>query len=159
MRDYHEAIENLRVPDNDRFRSLVVEYRGSAQYKALSEVTKRKRGPWLDRVADYFGDLRIAQFERPEKIRPIIIRWRKQWADKPRTVRFCDRGLSCVLSYAVDPLGRLATTVPVHKNVCIAPTEARLFLAHADIGALKRTCSIEIARAADLAFTHGLEAR
>jgi hypothetical protein len=24
----------------------------------------------LDRIAEYFGDLRIAQFDRPEKIRP-----------------------------------------------------------------------------------------
>ena len=32
--------------------------------------TKRVWGPWLDRVAEYFGDLRVGQFDRPEKIRP-----------------------------------------------------------------------------------------
>ena len=36
-------------------------------------------------IADYFGELRIAQFDRPEKIRPVIRRWRSRWADKPRT--------------------------------------------------------------------------
>jgi antitoxin HigA-1 len=40
---------------------------------------------WLDQIGDYFGELRVAQFDRPEKIRPVIRRWRNQWADKPRT--------------------------------------------------------------------------
>jgi hypothetical protein len=58
---------------------------------------------------ELLGDLRIAQFERPEKIRPIIRRWRNQWADKPRTADYAMQVLSRVLSHAVDPLGKLAT--------------------------------------------------
>ena len=54
--------------------------------------TQQKWGPWLDRIAEHFGELRIAQFERPEKIRPIIRQWRNQWADKPRTADYALAG-------------------------------------------------------------------
>jgi hypothetical protein len=54
----------------------------SSRRKTRGALTTR-RLPWLDRIADYFGELRIVQFDRPEKIRPLIHRWRNQWADKP----------------------------------------------------------------------------
>src|SRR5215470_12225034 len=88
MSSYREAIENHRIPNPDRFRALVARYKGSDDYRKLAESTKRNWGPWLDRIRDYFGDLRIAQFDRPEKIRPVIRRWRNQWADKPRTADY-----------------------------------------------------------------------
>ena len=37
---------------------------------SLAPVTKKNWLPWLDRIAEHFGDLRIVQFERPQKIRP-----------------------------------------------------------------------------------------
>ena len=64
---YHEAIENHRMPDSSRFRSLVVLYKASADYARLAETTQKHWSPWLDRIAEYFGELRIAQFDRPEK--------------------------------------------------------------------------------------------
>lgn len=54
------------------FKSLVVLYRASNDYKKLADSTRKNWSPWLDRVSEYFGELRIAQFERPEKIRPAI---------------------------------------------------------------------------------------
>ena len=71
---YNEAIEKRRIPEPGRFRSLVTLYRSSEDYKKLATSTKRNWGPWLDRIADYFGDLSIAQFDRPGKIRPVIRR-------------------------------------------------------------------------------------
>ena len=38
----------------------------------------------------------------------MIRRWRSQWDDKPRTADYAMQVLSCVLSYAVDPLGKIA---------------------------------------------------
>src|SRR5262249_50396811 len=106
---YNEAHEDLRRPDTGRFRSVVTLYRASDDYeKKLAASTKRNWAPWLDRIAEYFGGLRIAQFDRSEKIRPVIRRWRNQWADKPRTADYGMQVLSRVLSYAVDPLGKLA---------------------------------------------------
>jgi hypothetical protein len=85
---YNEAVESLKAPDMSRFRSLVTLYKASADYKKLADSTKRNWSPWLDRIGEYFGELRIAQFDRPEKIRPIIRRWRNQWADKPRAADY-----------------------------------------------------------------------
>src|SRR5262249_59607304 len=60
------------------------------------------------RIAEHFGDLSIAQFDRPQKIRPLIVQWRKRWASKPRTADYALQVLSAVLAYAVDPLGKIA---------------------------------------------------
>jgi hypothetical protein len=76
MRSYHEAIEQCRTPDKNRFRFVVTAYKASGDYKRLAESTRDQWGKWLDRIAEYFGELRIAQFDRPEKIRPFIRRWR-----------------------------------------------------------------------------------
>ena len=97
MASYNEAIESRRTPEPGRFKSLVVLYRASPDYKKLADSTRRNWSPWLDRIADYFGELRIAQFDRPEKIRPVIRRWRNQWADKPRTADYGMQVLSRVL--------------------------------------------------------------
>jgi hypothetical protein len=105
---YNEAVADRRTPDSGRFKSLVVAYRASTDYAKLADSTKRIWSRWLDRIADLFGELRIAQFDRSEKIRPVIRRWRNQWADKPRTADYAMQVLSRVLSHAVDPLGRIA---------------------------------------------------
>src|SRR5262249_3908028 len=93
---YNEAIDSRRIPGPGRFKSLVVLYRASADYKKLADSTRHNWAPWLDRISEYFGDLRIVQFERPEKIRPVIRRWRNQWADKPRTADYGMQVLSRV---------------------------------------------------------------
>jgi hypothetical protein len=105
---YNEALAERRTPDTGRFRSLVTLYRASADYKSLADSTKRNWSPWLDRIAEYFGGLRIVQFDRPEKIRPVLRRWRAQWADRPRTADYGMQVISRVLSHAVDPLGKIA---------------------------------------------------
>src|SRR5215470_4301034 len=88
MASYNQAIEDLRTPEPGRFRSLVTLYKASGDYNKLADTTKRNWATWLDRIGEYFGELRIAQFDRPEKIRPVIRRWRNQWADRPRTADY-----------------------------------------------------------------------
>jgi hypothetical protein len=119
---YNEAIEKRRLPEPGRFRSLVTLYRAGADFKKLAASTKRNWGPWLDRIIDYFGDLSIAQFDRPEKIRPIIRKWRNRFADKPRTADYGLQVLSRVLAYAVDPLGKIAANPCEVSSNCITPT-------------------------------------
>ena len=85
----------------------------SADYQKLADSTKRNWGPWLDRIADHFGELSVAQFDRAEKIRPVIRRWRANRAETPRAADYGMQVLSRVCSYAVDPLGRLASN-PCH---------------------------------------------
>jgi integrase len=156
MASYHEAYENRRTPDIARFRSLVTLYKASNDYENLAESTKRNWAPWLDRIADYFGDLRVAQFDRPEKIRPVIRRWRNQWVDTPRTADYGMQVLSRVLSYAVDPLGRIAGNPCQGIKQLYSNNRSEIVWTDADIAQLKSSCSVELAHAVDLAASSGL---
>ena len=153
---YNAAIEDRRAPDTSRFKSLVVHFKASDDYDALAHSTKKNWAPWLDRIAKHFGDLRIAQFDRPEKIRPVIRRWRNQWADKPRTADYGLQVLSRVLSYAVDPLGKIAGNPCIGVKHLYAGDRSEKIWTDADIVQLKATCSAEIANAVDLAVHTGL---
>ena len=105
---YNEAIEQRHIPEPGKFRALVTRYRASTDYEKLAPSTKTHWGPWLDRIAAYFGPLSIAQFDRKEKIRPIIRQWRNRYATTPRTADMGLQVLSRVCAHAVDPLGKLA---------------------------------------------------
>jgi len=167
---YNEAIANRRAPDTSRFKSLVTLYKASNDYKKLADSTRANWAPWLDRIADYFGDLRIAQFDRPEKIRPIIRRWRNQWADRPRSADYGMQVLSRVLSHAVDPLGKLASNPCEGIKQLYSNDRSEIIWTDADIAQLKKAggsrkidgkkmelpCSPEIAHAVDLAAHTGL---
>jgi integrase len=156
MASYNEAIEERRTPDKSRFRVVVTLYKASAEYAKLADTTKRHWSPWLDRIADYFGELRIAQFDRPEKIRPVIRRWRNQWQDTPRAADFGMEVLSRVLSYAVDPMGSIASNPCQGIKSLYTADRSEIIWTDADIAELKKTCSPEIAWAVDLAAHTGL---
>jgi integrase len=164
MASYNEAIENRRTPDKSRFKSVVVLYKASDDYRTLADTTKRNWGRMLDEVSGYFGDLRIAQFDRPEKIRPVIRRWRNKWADKPRTADYAMQVLSRVLSHAVE-LGKIAGNPCEGIKQLYAGDRREIIWTAADIAQIKaesadekkpRPCPIEIAHAVDLAVTTGL---
>jgi len=155
MQSYNEAIESRRITDDGRFRSLVAMYRANA-FDKLAPSTRELWGPWLDRIADYFGDLRIAQFDRPQKIRPVVLRWRNQWADKPRTADYGLQVLSSVLAHAVDPLGKIAGNPCEGIKRLYTGDRSEIIWTGADIARVKRVCSPEIAHAVDLAAHTGL---
>jgi integrase len=156
MASYNEAVESRRAPDTSRFKSLVVLYRASPAYEDLADSTRKNWSPWLDRIAGYFGELRIAQFDRPEKIRPIIRRWRNGWEDRPRTADYGMQVLSRVLSYAVDPLGKIASNPCEGIKWLYSGDRSEIIWTDSDIATFERTCSSEIADAVDLASHTGL---
>lgn len=156
MGSYNAAIENRRTPDTSRFRSVVTLYKASDDYRSLANSTKKNWGPWLDRIANYFGKLQISQFDRPEKIRPIIRRWRNQWSEKPRSADYGVQVLSRVLSYAVDPLGKIAGNPCEGVKQLYSANRSEIIWTEVDISQLKQTCSIEIAQAVDIASHTGL---
>jgi len=153
---YIEAHSALRAPDTERFYSLVVAYRASAEFDNLAPVTKKNWSPWLDRISEHFGDLRIAQFERPQKIRPIIIRWRNMSAKTPRAADMGMQALSRVMAHAVDPLGKLASNPCDGIKRLYRSNRADIIWTNEDIATLKRVCPPEIAHAVDLASHTGL---
>jgi integrase len=153
---YDEAIRERQLPEPGRFRSLVTLYRASAEFQKLAPSTKLHWSPWLDRIADHFGTLSIAQFERPEKIRPLIRQWRNKWADKPRTADLGMQVLSRTLSYAVDPLGKIAGNPCVGIKSLYSSDRSEIIWTGSDIATIKKVCSSEIAYAIDLAAATGL---
>ena len=155
MASYNEAIEQRRAPDKSRFRFLITSYKGSNAYKKLAESTRDQWGTWLDRIAKHFGELRIQQFSRPEKIRPIILRWRNQWTDTPRTADYGLQVLSRVLAHAVD-LGSIAGNPCEGIKHLYSNDRADIIWTDTDVALIKKTCSAEIALAVDLAGHTGL---
>lgn len=153
---YNEAVANHRAPDQKKFRSAVVLYKSSQGYQGLAASTKRNWAPWLDRISDYFGELSIAQFDRPEKIRPIIRKWRAKYADKPRTADYGMQVLSRVLSHCVDPMGKIATNPCEGIKQIYSGTRSEIIWTDSDIAHMKASCSPEIGHAVDLAAHTGL---
>jgi integrase len=155
MASYNEAIEDRRTPDKNRFRFVVADYKASGEYKKLAESTRAQWGKWLDRIADYFGELRIMQFDRPEKIRPVIRRWRNQWADTPRTADYALQVLSRVVAHAVE-LGRIAGNPCEGIKHLYDNDRSEIIWTDSGVAHIKKTCSAEIANAVDLAGYTGL---
>lgn len=153
---YNEAVASHRAPDQKKFKSAIVLYKASQDYQKLAASTRRNWSAWLDRITDHFGDLSIAQFGRAEKIRPIIIKWRAKWADKPRTADYGMQVLSRVLAYCVDPLGKIPSNPCEGIRQMYSGTRAEIIWTDGDIEHLKKTCSPEIAHAVDLAAHTGL---
>lgn len=152
---FNEAIEQRRAPDKVRFRFVVTDYKGSAAYKNLSPSTRDQWGKWLDRIAEYFGELRIAQFDRPEKNRPVIRKWRNQWAETPRSADYALQVLSRVVSHAVE-LGKIAGNPCEGIKHLYNNDRSEIIWTDADVAHIKKTCLTEIANAVDLAGHTGL---
>ncbi len=158
MAAYNEAIANHRIPDKKRFRSVVVRYKASPAYEGLAASTKRNWSPWLERIAEYFGDLHTKQFDRPDKIRPVIRKWRGKYALTPRTADYGLQVLSRVLAYAVDPLGELGANPCEGIKQLYSNSRADIIWTDDDMARIKVHCSDEVQWAIDLAAHTGLRA-
>jgi integrase len=152
---YNEAVEQHRAPDKNRFRFIVSDYKASRDYKKLAESTRDQWGKWLDRIAEYFGELRIAQFDRPEKIRPVIRRWRNRWADTPRTADYALQVMSRVCAHGVE-LGKIAGNPCEGIKHLYNNDRSEIIWTDSDLAHIKKTCSAEITNAIDLAGHTGL---
>ncbi len=152
---YNQAIEDRRIPEPGRFRAVVTRYRASDGYKGLAESTRKNWSPWLDRIGSHFGQLRIAQFDRPEKVRKIIRQWRNKWSATPRTADYGMQVLSRVLAFAVDE-GDIAGNPCAGIAQLYSNDRSEIIWTDADIATLKKTCPAEIANAVELAAFTGL---
>lgn len=156
QKNYNEAVAQYRVPDSSKFRAVIIAYKASKDYEKLADTTKRNWSRWLDRIRDHFGDLSIKQFDRPEKIRPIIRRWRNTYEATPRAADYGMQVLSRVLSYAVDPMGKIASNPCEGIKGIYSNNRSEIIWLPADIEALRRAASPELMHAIDLAAHTGL---
>jgi integrase len=155
MASYNEAVEDRRTPDKNRFRFVVADYKSSNDYKKLAQSTRDQWGKWLDRISIHFGELRTKQFDRPEKIRPVIRQWRNKWADTPRTADYGMQVLSRVCAHAVER-GSVAGNPCEGIKRLYSNDRSEIIWTDADVAQIKRSCSPEIAHAIDLAGHTGL---
>ncbi len=153
---YNAAVESRRLPDIAKMRGVIVRYRASPDFQKLAPSTKRVWTRWLDRIDEQFGTLSAAQFDRPDKIRPIIRKWRASFAHQPRTADYAIQVLSRVCSYMVDPLGVIASNPCEGIKQLYSTNRAEIIWTEDDIAALRKIASPEVMRAVDLAAATGL---
>lgn len=158
MQAYNETIAAHRIPDTKLFSSVVSRYRASPYFAALADSTKKNWRPWLDRIDDRFGKLYTRQFDRADKIRPAIRKWRGKWAATPRTADYGMQVLSRVLAYAVDPLGELGANPCEGVKQLYKNSRADIIWTDDDLTRVKAQCSEEVRWAVDLAAHTGLRA-
>jgi integrase len=152
---YNEAVAGRTAPDTGKFRSVVTLYKGSRDFKKNAPSTRAEWGKWLDQIAEYFGSLSIAQFDRSQKIKPIILLWRKQWADTPRTADYGMQVLSRVLASAVAD-GKITSNPCEGIRHLYHADRSEIIWPDADITQIKSTSSEEINYAVELAALTGL---
>lgn len=155
LASYNEAVEQSRSPDKHRFRSVVTAYKASTDYKELAVSTREQWGKWLDRIVGHFGDLRIAQFDRAKKIRPLIKQWRNKWEETPRTADYGMQVLSRALAHAVDA-GQIESNPCEGIRRLYKVDRSEIIWTEADIAQIQKTCSPEVANVIDLASHTGL---
>lgn len=155
---YNQAVSDEKAPDTGRFRSVIQSYKASAHFRKLADTTKRNWNRWLDIIDAHFGELRTLQFDRPEKIRPLIRQWRNTYADRPRAADYGMQVLSRVLSHAVDPLGKIASNPCEGIKHLYSGSRAEIIWTENDIKALRASpkASPEVMFAVDLAAHTGL---
>lgn len=155
---YNEAVAEHRQPDASKFRSIIVAYKASDAFKNLAATTRRNWSRWLDRIDAHFGGLSTKQFDRPDKIRPVIRRWRSGYAETPRAADYGMQVLSRVLSYAVDPLARIAANPCEGMKHLYSGSRAEIIWTDADLAQLRsgKKSSAEVMFAVDLAAHTGL---
>lgn len=156
VRSFNEAIADLKSLDSDRFSSVIVAYKASDSFRKLAPSTRKEWSRWLDRIRDEFGDYRTALFDRPDRIRPLIRKWRGKFAEKPRTADYAMQVLSRVLSHAVDPLGRIAANPCEGIKRLYSGDRSEILWTDDDLAAIKAAASPELGWAFDLAAHTGL---
>lgn len=111
----------------------------------------------LDRIVERFGDLSVAQFDRADRIRPLIRGWLRQWEDRPREAMYAKQVLSRLLSFAVE-------NDWLQSNACegikteYSATRADIIWTEEDLAAFKAVAPPEVWWVVNLAACTGLRA-
>ena len=157
LASYQEAISTRRAPDGSKIRGLVSLYRTSPAFTGKADTTRRIWTRWLDRIVERFGDYRLGLFNHPDKIRPIIFKWRATYADRPRTADYAIQVLSAVLGFAVRE-GRLANNPCKAMGQLYAGDRSEIIWTDDDLAAFKAVARADVWAGVNLAAHTGLRA-
>lgn len=157
LASYQDAIASRRAPDGSKIRGLVSLYRGSPNFTGKAETTRRIWARWLDRIVGRFGEYPLRLFDHPDKIRPIILKWRATYADRPRTADYAIQVLSAVLGFAVRE-GRLANNPCKAMGQLYAGDRSEIIWTDDDLAAFKAVARADVWNGVYLAAHTGLRA-
>lgn len=97
------AATSMLSPSAKYIAGLINEYKSSSDWAGMSDSTQRNWRPWLDRIAEVWGDQRVSIMSVTGARRRLIM-WRDYYAER-RGKRAGDYGMqvmSRLLSFAVD---------------------------------------------------------
>ena len=151
------ALENHKRPDDGLMRALVCMYRGSRAFTDLSPTTRKIWGRWLDLIVDRFGQYPVKHFDYPEKIKPIIRKWRDGYAQTPRTADYAVQVLSRVLSYGLE-LGKISANPCEGIKALYKNDRSEIIWTDADLAAIKAVAPLSVWQGINLAAHTGLRA-
>jgi len=152
---YHEAHAARVAPAKGTFAGLVATYKASKDYTGLADSTRAQWARWLDRICDHFGPLPVAAFDRLERIKPLIRRWRDTYAEKPRTADYGMQVLSRVLTFA-EERGQLRDNACKSIKGLYSADRSEIIWQPADLEKLFAKASREVRQAVELAALTGL---
>ena len=147
MAAYNEVIAEASTPDAKKFRSVVIDYK-----RRHLRFARQDHPAGLVALArphnEPLWQSDTAQFNRPEKIRPVIRKWRDGYEATPRAADIGIQVLSRVLAHAVET-GLIASNPCEGIKRLHQATRAHIIWTDEDIEALKKWCSAEIGHAVD----------
>ena len=157
LASYNEAIESRKATDTNKFRSVVIAYKADA-YKALAESTKRNWAPWVDRISQHFGDLRIAQFDRPEKISTDYPPLAQSLGRNAPRCRLRHAGRCCRASFHMASTRSARSRRDPCEGIkqLYSANRSEIIWTDVELADLKKASAAEIAFALDLAAYTGL---
>ena len=150
------AYEAERAPKSDaRFLyGLVTAYLASPAFDGLAERTQRDKRKFLEMARERFGTLEVRALEA-RGARAMLLAWRDERANRPKTADEMLGALSSVLGWAVDR-GDLRSN-PVSEFPRIYRCDrAEVIWTPADLERLRPHCAPELWRAVQLAALTGL---
>lgn len=156
-----EAQEGRKAGPKNKMAGLCASFRASDAWrgrgpKPISAKTRASWTTWLDRIQTEFGELSVAQFDRPQ-MRPRIERWRDRYAATPRAADMALQVLSRLLSHG-QRQGLLLNNIVKGGGISRIYTADRsgLIWTEADLAELEKVAPAEIMQAARLGALTGL---
>jgi integrase len=157
MSSYARALDSRKPADDGRIRALISLYRGSPAFTGLAPTTRKIWNRWLDRIVDRFGEYRVALFDHPEKIKPVILKWRDKYAHTPRTADYAMQVLSRVMAKALEQ-GKIRANPCEGIKALYKNDRSEIIWTESDLAAIKAVASPSVWHAISLAAHTGLRA-
>jgi integrase len=148
--------EKFNAPTKGTLRALVCAYRSSSDFQGLSSRTKSIWNGWLKTIEGDLGYIRLGLFENPQ-IRQVVLKWRNNWSETPRSADYALQVLSRVLSFACQNGELRQNPIREIKRLYQSTgSRAEIIWEPHHLDALEQVASKEIFQAVKLATLTGL---